>query len=432
MQTAVLTRNRTVDEWLEYQASIHPRRIELGLDRIARVARNMAILPFQCPVITVAGTNGKGSTVAMLDAILRAGGYKTASYTSPHLHSYNERIKMNGVCVADDELCRAFAAVEANRGQTSLSFFEFGTLAALYCFCHCRPDVVILETGLGGRLDAVNIVDADVAVITAIDIEHVEWLGKDRQSIGKEKAGIARKGRVCICGDLDPPTSIKQLADSGVLLRRIGQDFSYRKRDARWDFHFRDIQLNTLQLPALFGDTQLGNASCVLAALMCLRDSLPLDFKAICRGLCEVKLKGRFQIETIAGLTGHCTAIFDIAHNPKGVEVMAANLACLPASGNLHAVFSIFANKDVHAILEIVGNIVDYWYVTRNASPHAVPTEELCQMVGKHASTERIFTAKDVAAAYRMARNKLEAGDKLLTFGSVITVAEALTASQLV
>ena len=420
-----------VGEWLEYQKSIHPAEIQLGLERISRVAEGMGILPPPCPVITVAGTNGKGSTVAMFESILTAAGYKTASYTSPHLHRYNERIKVAGRCISDDELCKAFAVVEANRGQTSLSFFEYGTLAALYRFQHDRPDVIILETGLGGRLDAVNIVDADMAVITSIGIDHTEWLGKDRQSIAREKAGITREGRTCICGDGNPPAAITDLSGKGVLLECLGRDFSHHKKDNGWDFVFRDRTLGNLPMPALFGDIQLANASCVLAGLACLEDRLPVGYDAIRRGLTAIDLSGRFQIETITGPGGRFVAVFDIAHNPQGSAVMASNLAQLPGEGRLHAVFSIFSTKDVNAVMETVKDSVDYWYLGRNASPYAMPVGRLRGLVGEYAGEDRIFTAGSVAAAYRKAVGQLHPGDKLLVFGSMLTVSEALTAARI-
>lgn len=403
----------------------------MGLERVEQVANRMQILPLGFPIITIAGTNGKGSSVALLDSILSAAGYKTAGYTSPHLHTYNERIKYCGTPIDDERLCEAFAFVESSRQSTDLTFFEYGTLAALYWFTLCKPDIAILETGLGGRLDAVNIVDADVSIITTIDIDHTEWLGEDRESIGREKAGIARKNRICVYGDTNPPQSITQLAQDGVLLQRIGEDFGYHPQGDSWSFYHHQETLDQLPLPALFGHVQLSNASCALAALRALSKQLPVEAHAIRDGLSNVRLDGRFQTETHRSRNGDFLAIFDIAHNLQGVETMVSNLNYLPEHGELHAIFSVFRTKDVRSMLQATSQIVDYWYISQNSSSQALPLDQLHALVQEYADSQRIFVADNIQQAYQAAYAKLAKNDKLLAFGSVVTVSEALDASRL-
>ena len=385
----------------------------------------MQVLNPEQTVVTVAGTNGKGSTVAMLEAILRCAGYTTASYTSPHMHRYNERIKINNRCVDDAELCRAFEIIEEKRGDISLSFFEFSTLAALQCFKFNNPDVVLLETGLGGRLDAVNIIDADLAVITSIGIDHVEWLGNSRESIGYEKAGITRPKLPCVCGDPNPPESIKVLKKDRPLYL-INEDFSYRKHDDCWDFESADSRFNNLPLPALFGNIQLQNASCALMALA-LMQNFKVSYEAIVEGLTTVYLPGRFQIRTQIADSRDITGIFDISHNPQGVEVMVQNLKSLANGKKLHAVFAILSTKDVDSVTKTVAPLVDHWYLAEPNSAHALPVDKLKNVIKRHANTPNgIQCFNSVSEAYNHAIRNIQNGDQLLVFGSTMTVAEAL------
>lgn len=414
-----------LDLWLDKHRHTHPQEIELGLDRVREVAANMRLLNPEQTVVTVAGTNGKGSTVAMLEAMLRAAGYTTASYTSPHMHRYNERIKIGNRCVDDSELCRAFEIIEEQRGSISLSFFEFSTLAALQCFKFNNPDIVLLETGLGGRLDAVNIIDADLAIITGIGIDHVEWLGDNRESIGYEKAGITRPGSPCVCGDSFPPESIKILGKDRPLYL-INEDFSYRKHDDSWDFESADDCFNDLSMPALFGDIQLQNASCALMALALLTD-FNVSYKAIVEGLKTVYLPGRFQIRPQIADSGNITGIFDISHNPQGVETMVQNLKSLVNGEKLHAVFAILSTKDVDSVTRTVAPLVDYWYLAEPDSVHALAVDKLKNVIDKYANVSNgIQCFKSVSEAYDYAIHNIQNGDRLLVFGSTMTVAEAL------
>jgi len=413
--------------WLRRHKRAHPAEIELGLERVREVALRIGLLPAPWPVVTVAGTNGKGSTVALLESILREHGCATASYTSPHIHRYNERIRVGGECAGDAALCEAFEVIERQRGDISLSFFEVGTLAALWHFHRCSPDVVILETGLGGRLDAVNIVHADVAVITGIGIDHTEWLGSDRESIAAEKAGIARPGRPCIYGDPQPPRgAIEQLTRRGVAVERFGVDFNYRKHEHSWDFVARGGGLENLPPPALYGEIQLQNACCALAALAHLRGHFQVAPDAVRRGLANVQLHGRFQIRRVAAPDGERLHIFDIAHNPHGAEVMAGNLRALDGTGRLHAVFSMLSSKDVEGVVRIVAPLVDCWYLGEAGSSDALPLAQLCEIVRRHAGAGTVRHFPSVAQAYREAASHTGGGERLLVFGSMLTVAEAL------
>ena len=414
-----------LDLWLDKHRRTHPQEIELGLDRVREVAANMQLLDPDQKVITVAGTNGKGSTVAMLEAMLRAAGYITASYTSPHMHRYNERIKINNRCVDDAELCHAFEIIEAQRSDISLSFFEFSTLAALQCFKLNSPDIILLETGLGGRLDAVNIIDADVAIITGIGIDHVEWLGNNRESIGREKAGITRPGSPCVCGDLNPPNSIKMLKKDRPLYL-LNEAFSYRKNGSRWDFESADSRFEDLPLPALFGDVQLHNASCALMAFTLMKD-FKIPHEAIMEGLNTVYLPGRFQIRYQTIDSKKITGIFDISHNPQGVEVMTQNLKSFTNGQKLHAVFAILSNKDVDSVTKTVAPLIDYWYLAEPDSTHALPVAKLKSVIDQHTNAPngiQCFTS--VSEAYNYAIHNIQNGEQLLVFGSTMTVAEAL------
>ena len=411
--------------WLDKHKHTHPQEIELGLERVREVAANMQLLNPEQTVITVAGTNGKGSTVAMLEAMLRAAGYITASYTSPHMHRYNERIKINNRCLDDAELCRAFEVIEAQRGDISLSFFEFSTLAALQCFKSNNPDIILLETGLGGRLDAVNIIDADIAIITGIGIDHVEWLGDNRESIGREKAGITRPGLSCICGDLSPPESIKILKKDRPLYL-LNEDFSYCKNDTLWNFESTDTRFEDLPLPALLGDVQLQNASCALMTSMLMKD-FKIPRKAIVEGLTKVYLPGRFQIIYHTVDSKKITNIFDISHNPQGVEAMVKNLKSFCSGAKLHAVFAILSTKDVESVTKLVAPLIDQWYLAEPDSTHALPVAKLKSVIVRHASASngiQCFTS--VSEAYNDAIHNIQNGEQLLVFGSTMTVAEAL------
>ncbi|MFM8574734.1 MAG: bifunctional tetrahydrofolate synthase/dihydrofolate synthase, partial [Limnohabitans sp.] len=312
---------KTLQDWLDFCERLHPVAIDMGLERVREVAGRLS-LRFECPVITVAGTNGKGSTCAMLEAILLQAGYRTGVYTSPHLVHFEERCRLSGASVAPADLAEAFAAVEAVRGDVSLTYFEFSTLAILWLMSRAELDEVILEVGLGGRLDAVNIVDADCAVITSIDLDHMAILGNDRESIGREKAGIMRPGRTVVVSDPMPPQSVVAYAEAlGADLWRFGRDFNFSGDKQQWAWAGRGRRYSGMAYPALRGANQLVNASGVLAALEALRTRIPVTAQAVRNGLAMVELPGRFQI-----IPGEPVLVLDVAHNPHSVAALAENL----------------------------------------------------------------------------------------------------------
>ena len=323
--------------WLKWQESFHPLYIDLGLERAAQVFYALHPDYVKPPTITVAGTNGKGSSVAYLEAIYIAQGYRVGAYTSPHILKYNERIKIDGEPVSDDRICEAFARIESVRGNTSLSYFEFSTLAALDIFRRAGVDVQLLEVGLGGRLDAVNIVDPDVALITSISIDHIEWLGGTREAIGREKAGIFRAAIPAITGDPEPPESLMQSAvDQHTSLYCIGKDFDYKKQLTGWDWFSADRQMLQLPEPGLKGEHQYRNASAVILAVTKMDKILPVTEASIKQGLANVHLAGRFQL-----IDGDIPVLLDVGHNPQAVRTLADYLAAVFPGRRIHAVFSM-------------------------------------------------------------------------------------------
>ncbi len=340
----------TLQAWLDWQLQLHTSEIELGLERVGSVWSLLHPVPLSCKVITVAGTNGKGSSVAFLEAILKAGGYRVGCYTSPHMLRYNERIRLNGAEVSDERLCLAFEEVDRARADTPLTYFEFGALAALVIFASEPLDVVVLEVGLGGRLDAVNIIDADVALITTIDIDHSDWLGETREEIGREKAGIMRPSRPVVFAGANPPLSVLRQAEHlSVPFLRNGADFSYQGDQQGWSWHGVHRRRHALPYPRLRGSHQLSNAAAVLAVLECLEQTLPLDQQAVRNGVREAALPGRFQVVDGAPVT-----ILDVAHNPEAVGVLQRNLEETPCSGRTLAVFSMLEDKDIGEVVQII------------------------------------------------------------------------------
>jgi len=413
-----------LDQWLEWQQSAHPLAIDLGLERVARVLQRTGWGGFRQPVITVGGTNGKGSCVALLDAMLRAGGFRVGTFTSPHLVDYRERIRIDGGWVSEASLVAAFERIADARCDDSLTFFEFNTLAALLVFETAGPDAIVLEVGLGGRLDAVNVVDADVAVVVSVGLDHMEYLGADVESIGREKAGIFRPGRAAICGMPEPPRSVAQVAGSvGARLLVRGRDFRADERaDGTWDF--RDVQgeLTDLPAPALQGVAQVGNAATALAALRELSSRLPLSRQAIERGLREVQLPGRFQrVSTPDGIEW----IFDVAHNPDAAAVLAANLARHPARGRTLAVCGMLSDKDVPAVLAALRGRIDRWFAATTDGPRGLSD---AAMVGRGAEAGiEMIPGGTVCEAMQVAAQDARAGDRIVVFGSFHTVGPALS-----
>ena len=418
---------QTLNDWLAHSERLHAKNIDLGLDRVRVVADRMAIR-FDCPVITVAGTNGKGSTCAMLEAILSQAGYRTGVYTSPHLVHFEERLRLQERIVEAHELVAAFERVEAARCNeqppVSLTYFEFSTLAILDVMARAKLDVVVLEVGLGGRLDAVNIIDPDCAVITSIDLDHMEFLGPDRESIGFEKAGIMRPGRPVVVSDPVPPQSVLDHARAiGADLWRFGVDFNFSGDQQQWAWAGRERRYAGLAYPALRGANQLVNASGVLAALTALRARLPVTAQAVRNGLAMVELPGRFQI-----VPGQPALVLDVAHNPHSVAALAANLDAMGFFPTTHAVFGAMADKDLAPMLQRVGPIIDRWYFTDLPTPRAQTAQRLAEQwralnTRKDASAQ-VFA--DPLQALQAAVLAADPADRIVVFGSFYTVGGVL------
>jgi len=418
---------KSLKDWLEYCERLHSKAIDLGLERVRVVAQRMDIR-FSCPVITVAGTNGKGSTCAMLEAILAQAGYRTGVYTSPHLVHFEERLRLQERIVGADELVAAFERVEQARSLSepavSLTYFEFSTLAILDIMARSNLDVAILEVGLGGRLDAVNIIDPDCAVITSIDLDHMELLGPDRESIGFEKAGIMRAGRPVVVSDPVPPQSVLDHAQKlGANLWRLGVDFNFSGDKQQWAWAGRERRYAGLAYPALRGANQLVNASGVLAALTALRDRLPITAQAVRNGLAMVELPGRFQI-----VPGQPTLVLDVAHNPHSVAALAANLDAMGFFPTTHAVFGAMADKDLAPMFQRVNPIVDRWYFTDLPTARAQTGARLAEQwralnIRKDASA---LAFADPVQALQAAVAAADPADRIVVFGSFYTVGGVL------
>lgn len=416
----------SLNEWLEYLASMHPVAIDMGLERVATVGARLD-LRFDCPVITVGGTNGKGSTCAMLESMLMQGSYRVGLYTSPHILDFNERARIDGHSVSDAVFCDAFAAVEAVRGDISLTYFEFTTLAILKLFADAKLDAVILEVGLGGRLDAVNIIDPDVAIVTSVDLDHQQYLGDTREKIGFEKAGIFRPQRAAICSDPSPPQSLIEHANAiGADLWLFGRDFNYSGDRQQWSYGGRAVRRHALAYPSLRGANQLLNASAALAALEVLRDRLPLGAQEIRAGLVLVELPGRFQV-----LPGRPAVILDVAHNPHAAATLAQNLDQMGFFPYTYAVFGAMSDKDVSGILSHLKDKIDHWYFCDLPLPRAASAESLASalsdagfVAGKDAGGERSVQCFGTPAeAYAAARDRVGENDRIIVFGSFLTVA---------
>ncbi|WP_299452053.1 bifunctional tetrahydrofolate synthase/dihydrofolate synthase [uncultured Pigmentiphaga sp.] len=412
-------------QWLAYLESIHARPIDMGLERVRAVADRLG-LKLDAVTIVVGGTNGKGSTCAMLEAMLLAAGYRVGLYTSPHLLDFNERARINGEPASDAALAEQFAAVDEARGEVSLTYFELTTLAILRLFAGAGLDAVILEVGLGGRLDAVNVVDADCAIVTSVDLDHVEWLGDDREKIGWEKAHIYRPGKPAICADPVPPQSLIDYAESiGADLWRFGRDYNYAGDKQQWSYGGRAQRRNALAYPALRGANQLLNASAALAALEALRDRLPVPQQAVRLGLLQVQLPGRFQI-----LPGRPTVILDVAHNPHAAAVLAQNLDNMGFFPYTYAVFGMLGDKDVDGVIAKLGGRVDHWLCAGLPGPRGLGGEELAARLRalgvKEDKESSIQVHADPAAAFAAAQERAGEGDRILVFGSFLTVAGVL------
>ena len=413
-----------LSHWLALLEQRHPRAIDLSLERVARVREVMGLHP--CfPIILVGGTNGKGSTCAYLEAILGEQGHKTGLYTSPHLLAYNERVRINGKDSDDDAITAGLAAVEAYRGDNLLTYFEHGTLGAVWQFMHESVGVAILEVGLGGRLDAVNVFDPAVSIVTSVDLDHQDWLGDNREAIGFEKAGIFRAARPAICADPSPPVSLTRFAgEIGADLQQCNRDFWFERGDGSWRFEWRGQTIADLPMPLMIGDHQIRNAAAALAGLMNLGDRLPVKVTAIQDGLRRARVSGRFQ-----KVAKSPEVILDVAHNPEAARALASNLMAQPVRGRTFAVFALLADKDIKGVVAPLMDIVDVWHVCALEGPRALPVETLAGRVEgvlQAAPVARFLSpAEGLAAAARVASEN----DRILVFGSFHTVASVMAAN---
>lgn len=411
----------TLDDWLNWQETQHPRAIELGLERVRAVLSQLQPEPRPHVVITVGGTNGKGSCVALLEAILRAAGYRVGAYTSPHLLRYNERIRVAGANADDKTICRVFSRIDAMRGDGSLTYFEFGTLAALEIFRDAAVDVAVLEVGLGGRLDAVNVVDADAALVVSVGIDHIDWLGPDRDSIGYEKAGIYRSNRPAICADPDPPSRLLDHSHKlGAHLWRVGFDYDFAPTGETWRWWAGDARLDELPFPALAGRHQIGNAAAVLATLTSLRDRLPVPADAVRTGLSQVRLSGRFQ-----AFHGPVEWILDVAHNPHAAAVLADNLRNRPCAGRTLAIVGLLADKDASGVIQAMARAVDDWYPVTLTGPRGRTGAEIAEIVLR-VTDVRATAQEALSEACHTVLAAARPNDRIVVFGSFHTVAPVL------
>lgn len=436
----IKTQAKTAVEWLAYIEALHPKAIAMGLDRVKLVIEKLQLNP-TFPIITVAGTNGKGSVCAMLSHIYVQAGYQVGCYTSPHINHYNERVSVNLQLISDDDLCAAFTAVEAARGDVALTYFEMGTLAAMWHFCRQPLDICILEIGLGGRLDAVNAFEPSCAIVTSIDLDHMEFLGDTREQIGFEKAGVFRANKLAICGDENPPNSLVKYAQKiGADLQLIQHDFRVKKTKHGWQYSTENMCLDLPHL-GLIGDFQLNNAACVVCAVLYLSDILPVMASEqsgtalqanIHRAFSAVQLMGRFQ-----QLQSKPQVIVDVAHNPHAAKSLAQNLKSIACAGKTLAVFGMLADKDIAGVIDAIHDEIDAWYLADIHSARGAKAVTLQNVLIKsdniiNGSSKPINMFEDVATALVAACNDADKNDRIIVFGSFYTVADAMAAKQLV
>lgn len=422
-----MARFDSLSAWLNWQESYHPRTIDLGLERATNVFKALNLGTNKPPTIIVAGTNGKGSSIAFLEAIYRAQGYRVGAYTSPHILAYNERIRVDGRLVTDTEICQSFEKIDALRHAVSLSYFEFGTLAAVDIFSRSNLEVQLLEVGLGGRLDAVNIIDADVSLVTSICIDHVDWLGKTREAIGYEKAGIFRAGVPAVISDLAPPSSLLACATQlQTPLSCIGQEFSYQvNRDGRWDWlgcvNNQSLKYCSLPAPALKGTHQYSNAASVLMVIAQMAKLLQVSEKSIHRGFQTTQLKGRFQL-----LNADVPVLLDVAHNPQAATALFNYLKETFPKKRIVAVFSMMKDKDIAGVMEIIKPVISHWYFAPLNISRAVSKSVIRKCFMQCDINNVTLDGKDTVAAYHAAKSNTSPSDLLLVFGSFFLVSEFL------
>ncbi len=414
----------TLEGWLGLLEARHGQAIQLGLERV-RLVRDALNLPQTCPVFTIGGTNGKGSTCALLEAVLLAAGYRVGLYTSPHLLKYNERVRIDGRDASDEALVAAFAEVERARGDVPLTYFEHGTLAAWVAFSRAGLDAIILEVGLGGRLDAVNVFEPDCAIVTSVAMDHMDFLGDTREAIGFEKAGIFRPGRPAICSDPMPPASLVAHAEAiGARLWITGRDFGFAGDQNQWAFWLAGgSRLGGLAYPALRGTNQLLNASAVMAACEAVREILPVPMQAIRQGFMLVELPGRFQV-----LPGRPSVVLDVAHNPQAAGVLNENLASMGYFPETWAVLGMLGDKDVAGVVRLLRDRVDHWRLASLPGPRGLSAARLAEILREVGVSGDVSEHDSPRAAYQVARDAAAEGDRIVIFGSFLTVADVLAA----
>jgi dihydrofolate synthase/folylpolyglutamate synthase len=415
-----MPRFNNLNDWLTWQEELHWSTIDLGLDRIRQVAENMGLSGLPFPVITVAGTNGKGSTVAMLDALLSAEGYCTGVYTSPFILEYNERIKIAGDFASDELICDAFETIDQARKNTSLTYFEFGTLAAVWLFVQHKVDVAILEVGMGGRLDAVNIWDAALAIITNVDIDHVQWLGSDREKIAIEKSGIMRGNSPAICGDPSPPSSIATEARRiGATLFQLNTDFFFDVSKSLWHWKGWDVEYKNLPRPALSGDFQFQNAATTIAGLNAIKKRLPVSEASMQKGLGSVHLPGRLEI-----IQRQPDVIVDVAHNPHAAKQLALWLHQNDIPGKTYTLFSMLADKDIKSVVTLLNAEITEWHIAPINDERGLKASQISEILQKSGINSAIKLYDTVTDAWKELQKRAAPQDRIIVFGSFFLVSE--------
>ena len=415
-------RDYSLDDWLRRFETLHPKKIDLTLDRVTAVIDRLELKPPPYKVVTVGGTNGKGSCVAMLESIYWHAGYAVGAFTSPHLWRFNERIRVDGADAQDPELIELFEIIDSTLGGITLSYFESSTVAALLHFARRRVDVAVLEVGMGGRLDASNAIDTDCALVVSVDLDHREWLGDDREAIGREKAGIMRRGKPAVIADRDPPKSVVAYAAAeGALPRMIGRDFDFRRAPGGW--RRAGVDARVLPLPPFGSDEQLGNAAACAAVVDSLASDLPVSDDALAEGIRTAYLRGRFERATVDSVEW----IFDVAHNPAAVAILAASLARLPRALRTLAVFAAMRDKDLAGVIAPLVPSVDAWFVTQANAERGATGDELREVLAACGARE-IEVTPDVAASTAAARAAAPPGARVIVFGSFVTVGAAADA----
>ena len=404
--------------WLEYISSQHISEIKLGLGRLRQVANSLQLEAFVCPAITVAGTNGKGSSISALEAFYKNAGYRTGCYTSPHLTVFNERIRVAGTFVSDEEICSAFAKIDSSRGDIPLTYFEFATLAAFIIFAKSELDVVLLEVGLGGRLDATNLFPADLALITSIGLDHTEWLGKDRESIAIEKAGIIHDGKIVVIADTDPPDSLMEIANNKAKdVYLIGQHYSYLRDNQSWYWKSKEKEFVSLPLPGLKGSAQFNNLAGVLMCLTALNQVLPVNDEVIYETLPAIHLLGRFQV-----LKNKSLIVLDVSHNPDSVALLAENLRQQTVIGKTYAIVAMLKEKDISQSLQNVLGCIDHWTFTGLNVNRGENPEVLKNALLEVSPASDVQIVTDINKAWEHVNSLAGDDDRIVVFGSFHTV----------